>query len=109
MAGVKLIVMYPKPKDAAEFERVYFAEHIPMVQPVLEKNGATRVVLTKMTPSPMGEPAFYRSAEIHFPSMNELLGFAGSKEGQAGVAHAGQISTGGAPTVMIAEEEVVTL
>lgn len=109
MAGVKLIVMYPPPKDTAVFERAYLEDHIPMVAPLLKAAGATKVVMTKSTGSPAGAPAFYRVAEIHFPAMQNLQDFAGSKSGQDAVAHAGKISTGGAPTVLIAEEEVVTL
>ena len=30
MAGVKLVVMYPRPKDIDAFEKVYQTEHVPM-------------------------------------------------------------------------------
>jgi hypothetical protein len=30
MAGVKLMVMYPRPKDVDAFEKVYQKEHVPM-------------------------------------------------------------------------------
>ena len=30
MAGAKLIVMYPRPKNVDEFESVYHNEHVPM-------------------------------------------------------------------------------
>jgi len=30
MAAVKLLVMYPPPKDVATFERLYQDEHVPM-------------------------------------------------------------------------------
>lgn len=109
MPGMKLIVLYPPPKDSAEFERVYFADHIPMVAPVLKEAGGTKVVLTRITGTPAGPAPFHRMAEIHFPSMDSLVGFAGSKGGQDAVAHANQISTGGPAVFMIAEEEVVTL
>jgi uncharacterized protein (TIGR02118 family) len=109
MPGAKLIVMYPSPKDVAEFERVYFDEHIPMVTPALQAAGATKVVLSKVLGAPAGAPAYHRVAELHFPSVEKLQEFAGSKGGQEGVAHAQQISTGGPLTVVIAEEETVTL
>jgi uncharacterized protein (TIGR02118 family) len=108
MPGAKLIVMYPPPKDVAEFERVYFDEHIPMVAPVLQAEGATKVVLSKVVGAPAGSPAYHRVAELHFPSMEKLQAFAGSRGGQDGIAHAEQISTGGPLTVVITEEDVVT-
>ena len=30
MAGVKLVVMYPRPKDIEAFEKLYQEEHVPM-------------------------------------------------------------------------------
>ena len=107
--SAKLIVMYPPPKDAAEFERAYFEEHIPMASPLLKGAGATRVVFTKMLGSPAGAPAFHRTAEIHFPSMESLQAFAGSADGQGAVADAQRISTGGPLTLLVAQEDVVDL
>jgi len=109
MAGAKLIVMYPPPKDLAAFERAYSTEHIPMAAPLFKAAGATKAVLSKMTGSPSGSPAFHRVAEIHFPSLAALQACAASKNGQEALAHARKISNGGAPVVMIAEEEVVNL
>lgn len=109
MPGAKLTVMYPPPLDAAEFERAYFEEHIPMAAPLLKAAGSTKVVLTKMIGSPAGAPPFHRTADLHFPSMESLQAFAGSTEGQSAVADAQRISTGGPLTLLIAEEDVVTL
>ena len=30
MSGVKLVVMYPRPKDIEAFEELYQEEHVPM-------------------------------------------------------------------------------
>lgn len=103
MAGVKLIVMYPQPKDVAAFEDLYLKDHIPMA--VEKLKGKTKVVATKVTGSPQGTAAFYRIAEIHFPSMEALQACAASEGGQQTLGHATQISSGGPPVVMIAEEE----
>lgn len=108
MAGAKMIVMYPPPKDLAEFERAYSAEHLPMVGPILKAAGASKGVFSKVIGAPAGAPAFHRIAELHFPSMESLQALAASKGGQEAVAHAHQISSGGPPTIMIAEEETVT-
>ena len=108
MAGAKLIVMYPTPKDLDTFERAYNNEHIPMAAPIFQAAGATKAVFSKTTSSPTGAPAFHRIAEIHFPSLTTLAACAASKSGQDALAHAQKISNGGAPVVMIAEEETVT-
>lgn len=108
MAEVKLIVMYPPPKDLDAFERAYSQEHIPMAAAIFQRAGATKAVLSKATGSPTGAPAFHRIAEIHFPSLAELQACAASKDGQDAVVHAHQISNGGPPVIMIAEEETIT-
>ena len=106
MSAVKLIVMYPTPKDVDAFERAYASEHIPMATPIFKSAGATKAVLSKASGSPSS--AFHRIAEIHFPSMDVLEACAASADGQAALAHAHQISNGGPPVVMVAEEETVT-
>jgi uncharacterized protein (TIGR02118 family) len=103
MAAVKLIVIYPVPKDIDAFEKVYQEEHIPMA---IEKlAGKTRLVATKAIASPQGTPAFHRIAEIHFPSMDALQACRNSPGGKETAAHAVKISTGGPPIIFIAEEQ----
>jgi uncharacterized protein (TIGR02118 family) len=103
MAGVKLIVMYPRPKDVDAFEQVYQKEHVPMA--VEKLGGKTKLVATKVIASPEGTPKFYRIAEVHFPSMDALQACAASEGGKQTLAHATHISSGGPPVVLIAEEE----
>jgi uncharacterized protein (TIGR02118 family) len=103
MPAVKFLVLYPRPTDIETFEKLYQNEHVPMA---LEKlAGKTRFVATKVLGSPTGTPPFYRVAEIHFPSMAALEACAASPGGQQTLAHAQSISTGGAPILLIAEEE----
>ncbi|MGH8487337.1 MAG: EthD family reductase [Gammaproteobacteria bacterium] len=105
MAGVKLIVMYPRPRDIDAFEKLYQEEHVPMV--VEKLSGKTRFVATKVVATPDGTPApFYRIAEVHFPSLETLQACAQSEGGKETVAHAVEISSGGTPVFLIAEEEV---
>lgn len=104
MAGVKLIVMYPRPTDVEAFEKAYQDEHVPMA--VEKLAGKTKFIATKVVGSPQGEPAFHRIAEIHFPSMQALEACAASAGGQETLAHAISISTGGPPVVMVGEEEI---
>ncbi len=106
MAAAKLIVMYPAPKDVAVFERLYQEEHVPMAVKRLE--GKTKLVATKVQSAPQGKPAFYRIAEVHFPSLQALQACAASAGGKETLAHAAKISSGGPPVVLIAEEQVFT-
>jgi uncharacterized protein (TIGR02118 family) len=110
MAGAKLLVCYPHPKDAQVFEKAYSEEHLPMAAPILAGVGAQKVVLTRLADSPQGKPHFYRIAEIHFPSLETLNRALGSPDVQRAVADANRISTGGPVVAMISgEEQTITL
>jgi hypothetical protein len=78
-------------------------EHVPMAVDKLA--GKTKLVATKVLGAPAGIPAFYRIAEVHFPSMEALNACAASAGGQETLAHAAAISSGGPPVVLVAEEE----
>jgi uncharacterized protein (TIGR02118 family) len=106
MADVKLIVIYPRPKDVDAFEKVYANEHVPLA--VAKLGGKTKLVATKILGSPQGVPPFYRIAEVYFPSMQALEACAASEGGKETLANAVKISSGGAPTFLVAEEETVT-
>ena len=106
MPAVKLMVLYPPPKDVQAFERVYLDEHVPMA--VKKLAGKTKLVATKVQSSPQGKPAFHRIAEVHFPSLEALQACAASAGGKETLAHAAKISTGGPPVVLIAEEQTLT-
>jgi uncharacterized protein (TIGR02118 family) len=108
MAGAKLVVLYPTPRDPAAFERAYREEHSPMVTPATFK-GLTRFVASKVTGTADGKSApFVRIAELHFPSLQTLQAAAGSESAKRTVAHAVSISTGGPPMFLVAEEESKT-
>ena len=106
MPAVKLMVLYPPPKDVQAFERVYLDEHVPMA--VKKLAGKTKLVATKVQSSPQGKPAFHRIAEVHFPSLEALQACAASAGGMETLAHAAKISTGGPPVLLIAEEQTLT-
>jgi uncharacterized protein (TIGR02118 family) len=106
MSGVKLVVIYPPPKDAAAFEKVYAEEHVPMA--VEKLAGKTKMVATKVVGSPTGKPAFQRWVEVHFPTMAALQACAASEGGKETLAHAVAISSGGPPIFLIAEESTST-
>lgn len=105
MAGAKLVVLYPYPKDVDAFERDYTQDHAPMVNETAMK-GMTKFVATKVVGTPDGStPPFYRIAELHFPSLQALQQCASSASAQKVVAHAVEISSGGKPIFLVAEEE----
>ncbi len=105
MAGVKLIVAYPTPTDVEAFETRYTEEHVPMA--VEKLAGKTKLIATKILSMTDGSSApYHRIAEVHFPTMEALGACADTEGGQETIAHAIEISTGGAPLFMVAEEEV---
>src|SRR5258706_3638888 len=99
MAGAKLVVLYPYPKDVGAFERVYSEDHVPMVNENAMK-GITKFVATKVVGTADGSTApFYRIAELHFPSLEALQECASSSAAQAVVKQTSSISSGGKPIV----------
>jgi len=100
---VKLVVIYPRPKDIRAFETIYNRDHVPMA--VEKLAGKTKLVATRVLGSPNGKPPLHRIAEIHFPSMEALEACAASQGGKEALANAVAISSGGPPIVLIAEEE----
>ncbi|MEP6782843.1 MAG: EthD family reductase [Acidobacteriota bacterium] len=99
----KLIVLYPLPTDATEFERRYNAEHAPMVHAKVP--GLKKFVAAKVLGTPTGAAPYQRVAELYFESMATLQAAMASPGGQATVGHAMEISTGGPPVVLIAEDD----
>ena len=99
----KLIVLYPPPTDVATFEHRYSSEHAPMV---LEKvPGLNKFLAAKVLGTPAGAAPYQRVAELYFDSIESLQAAMASPGGQATVAHAMEISTGGPPVVLIAEDD----
>lgn len=106
MVDVRLVVLYPLPKDVGAFEKTYQNEHVPLA--VKQLAGKTKMVATRILGSPQGRPLYYRVAEIYFPSMHALEQCAASDAGKEVLAHAVKISSGGAPVFLVAEEETFT-
>ena len=106
MPIVKLIVIYPRPKDIEAFEKIYQNEHVPLA--VAKLVGKTKMVATKVLASPQGTPPFYRIAEVYFRSMADLEACAASDGGKEALANAVTISSGGPPIFLVAEEETFT-
>src|SRR5579863_5872110 len=98
MANVKLVVIYPQPKDPEAFEQIYQKEHVPMA--VKKLDGKQKIITTKVLHSPKDTPPIYRIVEIHFPSMQALQACASSEGGKETIAHAVSISSGGGPVIL---------
>jgi len=103
--SIKLVVLYPYPKDQEAFERAYTTEHIPMVA---EKLGqCTKAIYTRVLMSPQGASPYCRIAELHYPSLEALQADFSTPEAQELGAHAASISTGGVAISIVCEEETV--
>ena len=103
--SVKVVVLYPYPKDQEAFEQVYKEEHMPLVAKSLTL--LTKAVYTRVLMSPSGAAPFCRIAELHYDSLEALQADNSTPEAQALSAHALSISTGGIPIALICEEETV--
>ncbi len=101
--GVKIVLIYPRPQDEQAFETAYTEQHVPLIEQKLK--GITRLVLTKVIGSPQGKVSAYRMSEVYFSSMDELNACIQSEAGKQVIAHAQAISSGGAPLILICEEE----
>jgi uncharacterized protein (TIGR02118 family) len=99
--AVKLLVLYPHPKDEDEFERVYNGEHLPLMRRLV---GPGVPLLTYRT---VGAPdrSYYRTAEIHFEDMAHFTRFLQSDPKGTGRASAEKVSTGGPPVFLVCEEQ----
>lgn len=105
MASAKLIVMFPRPKNVEEFERLYREQHTLLVEKIGNKS---LLVEAKIVAAPMGPMPHYRITEIHFSTREALEDCLRSPGGQQAVLQVVRISTGGAPVFLIGEEQAVS-
>jgi len=96
----KLVVLYPKPTDPDQFDKIYVTEHVPLFH---QKMPHLRLALSRVRGA---DAPFHLMAEVWAPSIEMLETILSSPEGQQVVSHAMSISTGGPPTVMFTEEEI---
>jgi len=103
--SIKLVVLYPYPKDQEAFELAYTTEHIPMVARKL--TFCTKAIYTHVLMSPQGASPFCRIAELYYPTLEALQADFSTPEAHELGAHAASISTGGNAISLICEEETV--
>src|SRR5260370_2589740 len=99
MGDVKLVVIYPQPKDIDAFEKVYQNEHVPLA--VAKQGGKTKIVTTKILGSPQGTAPFYHVVEVYFASMQVLDVVVALDSGKETIAHSVTISPSTSPIFCI--------
>jgi uncharacterized protein (TIGR02118 family) len=95
----RLIILFPTPSDAQDFEKTFREEHEPLVRAQL---GANRR-MTAGTVVPLGTDStpYHWMAELHFDTIQELNEAVASDGGLRTGAHARRISTGGPPLMLV--------
>ena len=101
---IKLNVLYPQPTDADQFEKDY-AAHVQLLH---EKTGIPidqkPYSVTKYMPGPDGPAPFYQMFSLPFDSPEALQAAMSSPGMQEVAADAHRISSGGAPTILVGNE-----
>jgi uncharacterized protein (TIGR02118 family) len=101
--SAKIVVLYPQPKDPEQFEISYVGQHLPLMRRLLGPDVSLptyRIRSTPQRPTP-----FYRMAEIHFPTLAELIAFAALEDSPVARASSEEVSSGGAPIVFVCERQ----
>jgi uncharacterized protein (TIGR02118 family) len=96
----KLIALYRRPVDPAEFDRHYFQAHLPLIAKV---PGLQKTTLTRFTRSIMGEE-FYLMAEMTFADRETLKAAMKSPEMAAAGENLNSFAAG-LVTLLLGEEE----
>src|SRR2546421_71314 len=71
MAAVKLMVMYPTPKDVQGFERLYQDEHVPMA--VKKLAGKTKLGATMVACGSRGEERSFLAKRVPVARLDSVL------------------------------------
>jgi uncharacterized protein (TIGR02118 family) len=98
-----LLVIYPHPRNAGDFDRAYRDEHLAYAGPRLA--GATGVRTRRVVGPAFAPPPYHLVSDVSFPSIEALKACAASKGGQEALAHAASISSGGAPTILVTVDD----
>ncbi len=89
----KITVLYMHPLDVAAFEKHYAEIHLPLAAKIPHVDHAE---FTTFNPGPDGKPsAFYRMAELYFPSDELMMEALTSAEGKAAGGDIPLFATGG--------------
>jgi len=77
---VKLIALYTRPEDPADFDRQYLETHVPLA---MKMPGLLKCEVARVTGAPMGESKYHMVAELYFQDMPALNAAMSSPEGKA--------------------------
>jgi uncharacterized protein (TIGR02118 family) len=97
----KLVVLYPHPVDPPAFERAYHTQHMPLMRRLISPSERTP---TFRVLGRAGAP-FYRMAEVHFASYEELSSFFASPEGEQCRLSSQRLSSGGPPVYFVCQPD----
>jgi hypothetical protein len=73
-----VLIMYPTPKNPAEFDRAYREQHLPYAGPI---------------------------SDVSFPTLDAMKACATSEGGKQALARVASISSGGAPLVIALKDD----
>ncbi|MEK7249061.1 MAG: EthD family reductase, partial [Bacteroidota bacterium] len=76
----KLIALYRKPSDVADFDKHYSEVHTPLVR---QYPGLRRLEITRITGAPIGETKFHLMCEMYFDNKDAMGAALASNEGKA--------------------------
>ncbi|GAB2677144.1 EthD family reductase [Aliiglaciecola sp. 3_MG-2023] len=106
MSKVKLVVLYPQPTDAAQFDTDYLA-HLSMLHEKMNIPLEHKPYTVTKFVSPPDIPApYYQMFSMPFPSAEELQQTMGSVEMQEVAGDAVRISSGGAPVILVGNDAI---
>jgi uncharacterized protein (TIGR02118 family) len=95
--GIKLTVLYAKPKDPDAFNTYYLTKHMPLVMKI---PGLQRAEVATVLPPPPDQPAppYWRITELYFQSVEDLQKALASEEGKAATADLANFAEKGSVT-----------
>ena len=77
---IKLIALFRKPADTAEFDKHYNEVHTPLVK---KYPGMRKLEITRITGAPIGETKYYLACEMYWDSKDDMDKALASPEGRA--------------------------
>ncbi|MFA3791850.1 EthD family reductase [Aliiglaciecola sp. SL4] len=106
MSEVKLVVLYPQPKNVTQFENDY-SEHIALLHEKMNiPTDVKPYTITKFDSHPDTPSAFYQMFSMPFPSEQMLQQTLASAEMQEVANDAVRISSGGAPVILTGNDAI---
>lgn len=100
----RLVVMYRTPKDAAAFDKHYFATHVPLAKQI---PGVRKYEVSQgPVATPAGPSGFHLIATLHFDDLAAIQRAFATAEGQAAAADVRSFATGGVDMLLFDSREV---